>query len=301
MLVGGWTGSRYFSTVLASEDSRATFANTMVELINTYNLDGLDFECVHDPFVNLMFPDIFTSSWEYPGSQSTGCNTVSSSDTSNFLSFFQLLRSKLPATTILTAAVSPSPWVGLNDLSGFAPLLNYIIVMTYDFYPPAAPGVTQVGPNSPLDESCMPQGALVMGSATKAIKAWSDAGISKKQLLLGVPAYGHSYRVPTADAIAPDGTLKITSSFDPHNQTKGDAWDDPGGVDVCGNTIGPGGVWTFWGLVQAGYLNEDGTHSSSVQYKWDNCSQTVCPKLPCSERVMTQMFLSQCSTTRPNK
>ena len=276
--MGGWDGSTYFSTVLASEDSRATFANAMVKLINTYGLDGLDFECVHDPSMDLIIPNIFTStSWEYPGTQGTGCNTISSSDTSNFLSFFQVLRSKLPSTTILTAAVSSSPWVGLNDLSGFAPLINYVGIMNYDLYPPSAPGVTQVGPNSPLDESCMPQGALVMGSAKTAIKAWSDAGIPKEQLLLGVPAYAHSYRVPTANAIAPDGTLNITASFDSHNQTKGDAWDSPGGVDTCGKEIGPGGVWTFWGLVKAGYLNADGSHSSAVQYKWDNCSQTVCP------------------------
>ena len=249
----------------------------MVNLINTYDLDGLDFECVHDPSVDLMIPYIFTfTSWEYPGTQGTGCNTVSSSDTSNFLSFFQLLRSKLADTIILTAAVSPSPWIGLTDLSGFASLLDYVVIMNYDYYPPSAPGVTQIGPNSPLDESCMPRGALVMGSATKAIQAWSNAGIPKGQLLLGIPAYGHSYRVLTANAIAPDGTLNLTASFDSHNLTKGDAWDGPGGVDICGNETGPGGVWTFWGLVKAGYLNDDGRHSSSVQYKWDNCSQTVC-------------------------
>jgi len=59
----------------------------------------------------------------------------------------------------------------------------------------------------------MPLGASAMGPATRAIKAWSDAGLPKKQLLLGVQC----------PAVAADGTLNMTTSFDPHNQTKGDA------------------------------------------------------------------------------
>jgi len=185
------------------------------------------------------------------------------------------LRSKLTETTLLTAAVGSSPWQDFDSLSEFAPLLDYITIMNYDLYEPGNPGVTQIGPNSPLEDSCMPANAPVMGSATTAVQAWSDAGIPKEKLVLGVPAYGYSYRVPKVDAIASDGTLNITASYDQNNQTKGDAWDDSAGVDICGQKTGQGGAWTFWGLVKADYLNNDGRHSSSVEYKWDNCSQTV--------------------------
>jgi hypothetical protein len=53
----------------------------------------------------------------------------------------------------------------------------------------------------------------------------------KEQLLLTVPAYGHSYCVPLVDDVASDDTLGTSDSFDPHSLTRGDALDDPGGVD----------------------------------------------------------------------
>lgn len=42
--IGGWTGSRYFSTSLGSAANRTVFVKTCMDLINQYQLDGLDFE-----------------------------------------------------------------------------------------------------------------------------------------------------------------------------------------------------------------------------------------------------------------
>ena len=44
LTVGGWTGSQYFSSLLASNDSQTTFVNTLMSLVKQYDLDGLDFE-----------------------------------------------------------------------------------------------------------------------------------------------------------------------------------------------------------------------------------------------------------------
>jgi len=47
--IGGWTGSRYFSTNVGSAQNRTAFVKTIVNLVKKYNLDGVDFESVHSP------------------------------------------------------------------------------------------------------------------------------------------------------------------------------------------------------------------------------------------------------------
>ena len=70
-----------------------------------------------------------SSSWEYPGRQGIGCNTISPQDSANFLSFLQEMRQLAPNLT-LSAAASDLPWVGadgnpMTDLSEFAKVLNW--------------------------------------------------------------------------------------------------------------------------------------------------------------------------------
>ena len=45
--IGGWTGSRFFSTNFGSSDNRTAFVKTVTNLADKYNLDALDFECAH--------------------------------------------------------------------------------------------------------------------------------------------------------------------------------------------------------------------------------------------------------------
>ena len=45
--VGGWTGSQYFSTAVGSAENRTAFVKTMTNLVEQYDLDGVDFECVY--------------------------------------------------------------------------------------------------------------------------------------------------------------------------------------------------------------------------------------------------------------
>jgi hypothetical protein len=47
--IGGWTGSTYWSTNVASESARTAFVKTVSNLISTYDLDGVDFEYVPLP------------------------------------------------------------------------------------------------------------------------------------------------------------------------------------------------------------------------------------------------------------
>jgi GH18 family chitinase len=44
--IGGWTGSIYYSSAVATNASRVAFANAIEDVVTTYKLDGIDFEFV---------------------------------------------------------------------------------------------------------------------------------------------------------------------------------------------------------------------------------------------------------------
>lgn len=131
-----------------------------------------------------------------------------------------------------------------------------------------------VGPNSPLNDSCS---AIQDGSSVSAVNAWTSAKFPADQIALGVASYGHSFSVSSSAAFNtsnPD-VLAMNPSFDASKQPSGDAWDGAAGVDQCGNPVGVGGIFNFWGLVDGGFLNDNGTATTNVTYTFDECSQTV--------------------------
>jgi hypothetical protein len=42
--IGGWTGSRFFSSAVATDANRTAFAEAVMAVISEYKLDGVDFE-----------------------------------------------------------------------------------------------------------------------------------------------------------------------------------------------------------------------------------------------------------------
>jgi chitinase len=109
-----------------------------------------------------------------------------------------------------------------------------------------------------------------------AVKAWSKAGFPIKQMILGVPTYGHSFRVTPAHALNSSNNIMLYAPFNKSAQPTGDKWDaTAGGVDECGNPNVVGGVFNFWGLVYGGFLTTNGNAASGIDYVFDNCSETV--------------------------
>jgi hypothetical protein len=53
--IGGWTGSRFFSSALGSAANRTAFVQTVTTFAAKYQLDGLDFEYVSIPRVTFFF------------------------------------------------------------------------------------------------------------------------------------------------------------------------------------------------------------------------------------------------------
>jgi len=129
----------------------------------------------------------------------------------------------------VTAAVGPAPWLGkdgnpVDDIRAFAKVDYVAIIQNYDIWGPWSP---TVGPNAPLDDSCEAATAHRAGSATSAVNAWKKAGMPNDRIVLGIAAYGHSFRVRKNAAFVggSKGQLALFPSFDPKDEPAGDKRD----------------------------------------------------------------------------
>ncbi|KPM38725.1 hypothetical protein AK830_g7840 [Neonectria ditissima] len=257
--IGGWTGSRWFSTSFGSAENRTAFVKTCLDLVEEYTLDGLDFD------------------WEYPNRQGLGCNTINENDTTNFLTFLQELRQEPAGKKLfLTAAGSLFPW---NDASGaasteladFASVLDYIMIMNYDLHGAWSP---TGGPNAPLSRSC--DSRNTQGAGDEGVDKWLAAGIPSSQIVLAVPAYSHGFSVNNTSAFDADGKLNEYPPQNSSHRFQGSSWDSDPPVDSCGNASPPGGTYPFWSLItEAGFLNSRGKPAPGIYHAFDDCSKTT--------------------------
>lgn len=116
--IGGWSGSVYFSSAVASSSARTTFANSVLSIVSSYDLDGVEFD------------------WEYPGTQGAGNNIVSSNDAGNFVLFLQTLKSMAPSSMTISVAVTGWLWTGLTsaNVASMAAVLDHIGMSSTSFF-----------------------------------------------------------------------------------------------------------------------------------------------------------------------
>lgn len=261
--VGGWTGSRFWSTAVGSPENRTTFVKTVTDFAVQYNLDGLDFD------------------WEYPNNQGLGCNTITDDDTANYIAFLRELRQHpVGATLDLSAAVSITPYKDVtgnpsSDMSEFAAYLDTVMIMNYDIW---GSWSSAVGPNAPLNDTCAsPENQ--QGSAVFAVQQWTNAGVPLDKIVLGVASYGHSFEVATKDAFVDGSATQLAAypSFNANAHPLGDSWDTDAETpfDACGNPQANGGGWDLFALVDAGLIDEKGQPVDGVPFRFDECSQTA--------------------------
>ncbi|KAJ8495473.1 hypothetical protein ONZ45_g12843 [Pleurotus djamor] len=259
--IGGRDGSRFFSNAVNSTENRAKFVKTLVNFVKKYGLAGVDFD------------------WEYPGKEwacsgrSPRNNTdCSDSDSRNFVNLLQELRQDPDGRSFnITATVPSKLYECLGDpvdVLAFSLPLDHITIMNYDFWGLSSP---TAGPNSPVYDACAAP-ANQKGSARTALMDWALHGFPASKIVLGVPAFGNSYKVNPKDAFTSDGQLASYPIFD--GTQRGDAWDDPASEDECGKSNGPKGTYSFGGLIEAGFLDSDGTPRGEVVYSFNDCSQT---------------------------
>jgi chitinase len=177
--VGGW-GADHFSDAALSDESRAKFADSGVELMKRYALDGIDLD------------------WEYPGQPGPGIK-FRPEDKHNFTLMLKALRERLDALGderkraaddryLLTIASADHEYFDHTEMDVLHVYLDWINVMAYDFFNSLTP-VT--GHHTGLYRSA---GADPNSRWTEAsIKQHLAAGIPAKKLVVGVAFYGRSF------------------------------------------------------------------------------------------------------------
>ena len=179
--VGGWNWSGRFSDAAATDETRTGFADSCAEFITKYGFDGIDLD------------------WEYPVGGGLETNSKSPNDKQNFTFLLKKIREKLDAQGLkdnkyymLTIAAGASNYyINNTEVENFQEYLDYVSIMTYDIH---GPWDSYSDLNAPLynndDESLQ-----YKISTDSSVKAWLNAGLPAKKLIIGVPFYGYKYDV----------------------------------------------------------------------------------------------------------
>ncbi|KAJ3345454.1 hypothetical protein HDU83_004080, partial [Entophlyctis luteolus] len=251
--IGGWSGSRTFSTVAASSELTAVFAKSVHEFLDTYGFDGVDLD------------------WEYPGGGGLSCNVVSPDDAKNYATLLQALRDELGADRTISIDVSAE--VGRYTSNGvsyaqkYSEIVSYVAIMTYDLYGASSPysdfhsALNSPGPNDPVEPAANSASYSRPLSITAGISEWRNAGVSSSNLIAGLAFYGHSWQVSSE---ANNGLYQLCLGS--VNGTAcpaivGDFLDAQASTDVCGGTSFSG-IWMYMNIRGANNLPNNNFQTS---------------------------------------
>jgi chitinase len=179
--IGGWSWSGNFSDAVLTRSSRKKFAKTAVDIVANYDLDGIDID------------------WEYPGQRGNN-NVFRPEDKQNYTLMFKEIRKELDKLSkrtgkyydLTTAVGANYRYIENTEMDKAAKYLDYVNLMTYDFY---TSGDT-AGHHSNLYP---PEDYEKDASAHKTFKEFVKAGVPAEKLVMGIPFYGRSWKMKSAD------------------------------------------------------------------------------------------------------
>lgn len=154
-----------FRKIAADTSTRAIFVHDVYKFVVANGYDGVDID------------------WEIP---------VNPKDTNNCIMLMQDLRNRFPAPRYLLSMAIPSDprsWGSGFDVPALAPLLDFINVMTYDFY---GPWSEHAGLNSPLFQD--PADPEQVGSIETSMDLFANIyGVPPDKLNIGTAFYGYEF------------------------------------------------------------------------------------------------------------
>jgi chitinase len=190
--VGGWTLSKYFSDVAATDAARRTFVSSCVDLWLKGDLPGLA------PGVAAGIFDGVDLDWEWPGSEGNAGNVIRPEDKQNYTKLLAEFRGQLDRlgrstrrhydlTAFLPAAPAKID-AGFEARKIFR-YLDFGTVQGYDFH-----GSWENRTNQ-QSSIRVPAGAPDHPdfSIDGAVAAWTGRGAPRDQLVLGIPYYGQGW------------------------------------------------------------------------------------------------------------
>jgi chitinase len=170
--VGGWEADG-FSDAALTETSRAVFADSAVDLVREYSLDGIDID------------------WEYPGQGVAGIK-YRAEDQHNFTLLLKALRERLNKSReknlLLTIASADREYFQHTEMDKLHVYLDWINVMSYDFFNSLTP---TTGHHAGLYKSST--AAPTDRDADSSVKQHLAAGIPAEKIVLGVAFYGRGF------------------------------------------------------------------------------------------------------------
>lgn len=193
--IGGWSWSKYFSDVAATDATREKFATSAVKFAVDWGFDGLDIN------------------WEYPVSGGLAGNDHSPADKENFTALLKLMREKLTAqgkidgkTYLISIATSANINLLPNyDFKGMMEYVDWVNMMSYDFHTPSAGSTDPItGFNAALKMDPKDKEPNLIEkqdfNVAAAVEEYIKAGIPKSKINAGLATYGRGFGGVTATA-----------------------------------------------------------------------------------------------------
>jgi chitinase len=180
--IGGWSWSKHFSDAVLTDTSTQNFAQSAVNIVSAYNLDGVDID------------------WEYPGMIGDS-NVYRPEDRAHYTNLFKNLREKLDALNkqtnkkyFVTTAIGGSlEFLQHTQLEEAQKYLDYINLMSYDFnegYDNMAAHHTNL---------FTPVNMPYIASADVAIQNLKKIGVELSKVVMGIAFYGKGTIVKSTD------------------------------------------------------------------------------------------------------
>jgi chitinase len=173
--VGGWLWSNNFSDVSLTPHSRSLFIQSVMEFLHRYDLDGLDID------------------WEYPGLIGSG-HPFRSVDGHNFTLLLKELRKQFDHDSQAThkklyltiAAGASDDYLAHTEMKQVQKYVDTVNLMAYDYVEPGSDPLT--GHHAPLFTNPADTRNY---SGDASVRAFEQAGVPARKILLGMPFYGH--------------------------------------------------------------------------------------------------------------
>ncbi|WP_232459395.1 glycoside hydrolase family 18 protein, partial [Burkholderia ubonensis] len=217
--LGGWTWSKNFSTVAASDASRQALVSSCINLYIKGNLPQQ--ENAGGQGVALGVFDGFDIDWEYPVAGGLPANHYSAADKQNFTLLLAEFRRQLDALGqqnkrryYLSAALGAGvDKIRNTEPSNYGAYLDWANVMSYDFHGGwEAQGPTNFQSNLYPDPANPAQNDAKFYDIDDAVNALVSAGLARNRINVGIPFYGRGW---TGVAAGPNGNGLYQSATGP--------------------------------------------------------------------------------------
>ncbi|KAK1766312.1 killer toxin subunits alpha/beta [Phialemonium atrogriseum] len=188
--VGGWTFSTdpgtytIFRNAVASNANRQTLVTNVINFLNEYNLDGIDWD------------------WEYPDEPDIpGIPAGTAAESIGFFLLLDQLKLQMPAGKTVSITAPASFWyLQYFPIQALSLVVDYVVLMTYDLHgqwdyinkyaDPGCPSYDQGLGN------CL-RSHVNISETINALSMITKAGVPSNMIAVGVSSYGRSFQMTT--------------------------------------------------------------------------------------------------------